>query len=77
MKQQRIIQQMKKHDKNPQDQANEEEIGNLSEKIQEYLVKMIIKMMAKVIQGLGNKMDAQINEWRHILRRYKKYLTRT
>ena len=37
MKQQRIIQQMKKHDKTPQDQAKEEETGNLSERIQSIL----------------------------------------
>ena len=38
---------------------------------------MILKMIAKVIQSLGNKMDAQINEWRYLSRRYKKYLTRS
>ena len=38
---------------------------------------MILKMIVKVIQSLGNKMDAQINEWRYISRRYKKYLTRS
>ena len=45
---------MKEHDKNPQDQTNEEEIGNLSEK--KFRV-MIIKM----IQNIENKMQAQIN----------------
>ena len=46
--------QIKKQGKNPQDQINEEEIGNLPEK--EFRV-----MIVKMIQNLENKMDACIN----------------
>ena len=52
---------MKEQGKNPQDQINKEEIGNLPEKFRILIVK--------VIQYLKNKMKA--------LRRYKKCLTRT
>ena len=48
------MQQMRKHGKNPQDQTNEEEIGSPPEK--EFRV-----MIAKMIQNLENKMQAQIN----------------
>ena len=54
MKRQRNIQQVKEHEKCPQNQTKEEEIGNLSEK--EFRI-MIIKM----IQNLENKMELQIN----------------
>ena len=47
--------QMKEHGKNPQDQKNEEEIGNLPEK--EFRV-----MTAKMIQNLGNRMEACIKK---------------
>ena len=46
---------MKEQGKNLQDQINEEEIGNLPEK--EYRV-----MIVKVIQNLGNRMQAQIEK---------------
>ena len=51
---------MKEQGKNLQDQINEEEIGKLPEK--EFRV-----MIVKMIQNLGNSMEAQI----------KKHLTRT
>ena len=44
--------QTKQQDKNPQEQLNEEEIGNLPEK---ELGVMIVKM----IQNLGKRMEAQ------------------
>ena len=47
--------QMKKQGKNLQDRINEEEMGNLPEK--EFIV-MIIKM----IQNLGNRMEAWIEK---------------
>ena len=50
---------MKEQGKNLQDQINEEEIGNLPEK--EFRV-----MIAKMIQNLGNKMEAQIEKIREI-----------
>ena len=53
MKRQRNIQQMKEHGRNPQDQTNEEEISILPEK--EFRV-----MVAKMIQNLGDKMEAPI-----------------
>ena len=54
MKRQRNTQQVKEHEKCPQSQTKEEEIGNLPEK--EFRI-MIIKM----IQNLENKMELQIN----------------
>ena len=54
MKRQRNIQQVKQHDKCPQNQTKEEDIGSLPEK--EFRI-MIIKM----IQNLENKMELQIN----------------
>ena len=53
MKKQRNTQQVKEHDKCPQNQTKEEEIGSLPEK---ELKIMIIKM----IQNLENKMELQI-----------------
>ena len=50
MRRQRNTQQMKEQGKNPPDQTNEEEIGNLSEK--EFRV-----MIVKMIQTLGNRME--------------------
>ena len=49
-----FIQQVKEHDKNPPNQAKEEEIGSLPEK--EFKI-----MIVKVIQNLENKMELQIN----------------
>ena len=54
MKRQRNIQQVKEHDKCPQNQTKEEEIGSLSEK--EFRI-----MIGKIIQNLENKMELQIN----------------
>ena len=47
--------QMKEQGKNLQGQINEEEIGNLPE--QEFRVKIV-----KMIQNLGNRMEAQIEK---------------
>ena len=46
---------MKEQGKNPPDQTNEEEIGSLPEK--EFRV-----MIVKMIQPLGNRMEAQIEK---------------
>ena len=69
MKRQRNIQQVKEHDKGPQNQTKEEEIGSLPE-------KELRVMIVKNIQNLENKMKLQI-VWRQGLRRCKKSLTRT
>ena len=45
----------KEQGKNPQDQINEEEIGNLLE-------KDIRVMIVKIIQDLRNRMEAQIEK---------------
>ena len=45
---------MKEHGKNPQDQTNEEKISSLHE-------KGFRVVISKMIQNLGNKMEAQIN----------------
>ena len=50
MRRQRNTQQKKEHGKNPPDQTNEEEIGNLPEK--EFRV-----MIVEMIQNLGNRME--------------------
>ena len=47
--------QTKEQDKNPQEQLNEEEIGNLPEK--EFRV-----MIVKMIQNLGKRMEVQIEK---------------
>ena len=47
--------QMKEQGENLEDQINEEEIGNLPEK--EFRV-----MIVKVIQNLGNRMEARIEK---------------
>ena len=52
MRWQRNIFQKKEHDKNPQEQLSEVEIGNLPEK--EFRV-----MIVKMIQDLGKRMEAQ------------------
>ena len=54
MKRQRNIQQVKEHDKGPQNQTKEEEIWSLPEK--EFRI-----MIVKMIQNLENKMELQIN----------------
>ena len=53
MKRQRNTQQMKQHEKNPQDHTNEEETGSLPEK--EFRV-----MVVRIIWSLGNNMETQI-----------------
>ena len=55
IRRQRNMQQMKEQGKNPSDQTNEEEIDSLPEK--EFRV-----MIVKMIQNLGNRMEAQIEE---------------
>ena len=50
MRRQRNTQQMKEQSKNPPDQTNDEEIGNLPEK--EFRV-----MIVKMIQNFGNRME--------------------
>ena len=54
MKRQRNTQQVQEHDKCPQNQTKEEEIGNLPDK--EFRI-----MIVKMIQNLENKMESQIN----------------
>ena len=54
MKTQGNIQQLKEYGKNTKDETNEDEISHLPEK--EFRV-----MIVKVIQNIGNKMEAQIN----------------
>ena len=55
MRRQRNILQAKEQDKKPQDKINEEEIGKPPEK--EFRI-MIVKMM----QNLGNRMEARIEK---------------
>ena len=55
MRWQKNMSQMKEQGKNLQDQINEEEIGNLPEK--EFRV-----MRVKMIQNLGNRMEAWIEK---------------
>ena len=54
MKRQKNIQQVKEHDKGPQNQTKKEEIGNLPDK--EFQI-----MIVKMIQNLEIKMESQIN----------------
>ena len=54
MKRQRNTQQVKEHEKCPQNQTKEEKIGNLSE-------KAFRIMIMKMIQNLESKMKLQIN----------------
>ena len=51
--------QTKRQGKNPQDQINEEEIGNLPE-------KNFRVMIGKMIQNLGNRMEARIKKIQEI-----------
>ena len=53
MKRQRAMYQMKEQDKTPEKQLNEVEIGNLPE-------KEFRKMIVKMIQDLGKRMEAKI-----------------
>ena len=55
MKRQRVMYQMKEQDKTPNKQLNEVEIGNLPEK--EFRIRIV-----KMIQDLGNRMDANIEK---------------
>ena len=54
MKRQRNSQQVKKHDKCPPNQTNEEEICSLPE-------KEFRRVIVKMIQNLENKTELQIN----------------
>jgi len=54
MKRQRNIQRVKEHNKYPQNQTKEDEIGSLPER--EFRI-----MILKMIQNLENKMELQIN----------------
>ena len=55
MKKQKVMSQMKGQDKIPEKQRNEVEIGNLPE-------KKFRKMIVKMIQGLGKRMEAYIEK---------------
>ena len=55
MRQQRIMSQVKKQDKTPDEQLNEVEIGNLPK-------KGFRVMIVKMIQDLGKRMEAQIEK---------------
>ena len=55
MKRQRNMSQMKEQDKTPKKQLNEVEIGNLPEK--EFRI-----MTVKMIQDLGKRMEAKIEQ---------------
>ena len=50
MRRQKNTQQMKEQDKNPPDLTNEEEIGSLPQ-------KEFRKILVKMIQNLGNRME--------------------
>ena len=55
MKRQRAMYQMKEHDKTPEKQLSEVEIGNLPEK--EFRITTV-----KMIQDLGKRMEAKIKK---------------
>ena len=55
MKRQRAMHQMKEHDKTPEKQLNEVEIGNLPE-------KEFRRMTVKMIQDLRKRMEAKIKK---------------
>ena len=55
MKRQKVISQMKTQDKTPEKQLNEVDIGNLPEK--EFKI-----MMVRMIQDLGERMEAKIEK---------------
>ena len=54
---------MKEQGKNLQDQINEDEIGNLPEK--EFRVRIV-----KMIQNLGNRMEAQIEKLQEMFNKH-------
>ena len=60
MKRQRAIYQMKEHDKTPEKQLNEVEIGKLLEK--EFRI-----MIVKMIQDLGIRMEAKIEKMQEMI----------
>ena len=60
MKKQKVTSQMKEQDKIPEKQLNEVEIGNLPEK--EFRI-----MIVKMIQDLGKRMEAKIEEMQEML----------
>ena len=55
MKRQRTLYQVKEQDKTPEKQLNEVEVGNLPEK--EFRIVIV-----KMIQDLGNRMEAKIEK---------------
>ena len=59
MKRQRAMYQMKKQDKTSEKQLNEVEIGNLPEK--EFRI-----MIVKMIQDLGERMEAKIEKMKEM-----------
>ena len=62
MKRPRTVYQMKEHDKTPEKQLNEVEIGNLPEK--EFRI-----MIVKMIQGLGKRMEAKIEKMQEMFKK--------
>ena len=60
MKKQKVMSQMKGQDKNPEKHLNEMEIGNLPEK--EFRI-----MIVKMIQDLGERMEAKIEKMQEML----------
>ena len=70
MKRQRNIQQIREHNKSPQNQTKEEEIGSIPEK--EFRI-----MIGKVIQNLENKMELKIKRLEARIEKMQKCLTRT
>ena len=71
MKRQRAMYQMKEHDKTPEKQLNEVEIGNFPEK--EFEI-----MIVKMIQDLVERMEAK--NWedaRKVLQRYRRIKEQT
>ena len=59
MKMQRAMYQMKEQDKTPEKQLNEVKIGNLQEK--EFRI-----MIVKMIQDLGKRLEAKIEDARNV-----------
>ena len=55
MKRQRTVYQIKEQDKTPEKQLNEVEVGNLPQ-------KEVRKMILKMIQDLGKRMEAKIEK---------------
>ena len=69
MKGQRAIYQTKEHDKTPEKQLNEMEIGNLPEK--EFTI-----MIVKMIQDLGIRMEAKIEKMQEMFNKDLQELTK-